>query len=117
VIILIVDNIYFLLQQVAYVGCQMTSGSDRTHQACVEAFGVSYEEILQCVESDFATNQQLGYEQITTPVLTETNWVPTIVYNGKITEFSHTGNAPALKEVLCSLIHNTNPVCRTVKEF
>lgn len=95
----------------------MTAGADRTHQTCVEAFGVSWDEILQCVASDFATRQQLEYEQITTPVLAQTNWVPTIAYNGKITELSHTGNAPPLKEVLCGLIYNTNPACKTVKRF
>lgn len=52
-------------QQVEYVSCQMTPHADRSHRSCVEAFGVDWNEILQCVESDFATQQQLGFEQVT----------------------------------------------------
>jgi hypothetical protein len=48
----------------SYVACQMAT-VERTHQPCVEAFGVSFNEILQCVESEFATRQQLEFEQIT----------------------------------------------------
>lgn len=95
----------------------MRFGADRTHKPCVESFGVSWEEILQCVDSDFSTTQQLGYERSTTPVITQTNWVPTVVYNGKLNEYSHTGKAPAIKEVLCNLIQNTNSACKTLREF
>lgn len=95
----------------------MTFGSDASHQPCVEQFGVPWAEILACTDSDFATNQQLTYEKHTKPVVDNTNWVPTIVYNGEITDFSNTGKAPALKEVLCSLIYNTNPACKTAKVF
>ena len=42
----------------------MQAGADRSHRTCVEAFGVSWNEIVQCVESDFATNQQLEYEKM-----------------------------------------------------
>lgn len=42
-----------------------TNVKDRTHQQCVEAFGVDWNEILQCVGSEFASRQQLAYEQIT----------------------------------------------------
>lgn len=111
---MIFDSIF---QQLSYVACQMRFGADRTHKPCVESFGASWEEILQCVESDFSTNQQLEYERSTTPVLAQTSWVPTVVYNGKITEFSHTDNAPPLKDVLCNLIHNTNSACKTLQEF
>lgn len=52
-------------QQVEYVSCQMTPHADRSHRSCVEAFAVDWNEILQCVESDFATQQQLGFEQVT----------------------------------------------------
>lgn len=93
----------------------MATGADRSHKTCVEAFGVSWDEILQCVESEFATRQQLDFEKHTTPVITQTNWVPTIVYDGKINELSHTGNAPPLKDVLCGLIYNTNPACKEAK--
>lgn len=58
-------SFFLCYQQVDYVSCQMVTGADRTHQACVEAFGVSWNEILQCVESEFATSQQLEYERIT----------------------------------------------------
>jgi hypothetical protein len=54
----------FFLQQMNYVACQMAA-LERSHQPCVEAFGVSFNDILQCVESEFATRQQLEYEQIT----------------------------------------------------
>lgn len=97
--------------QVAYVSCQMQTGADRTHQACVEAFGVNWNEILQCVESSFAVKQQLGFERITNPVLQSTNWVPTVIYNGQLTDYSHTGNSPPLKDIICSLISNNNPSC------
>ncbi|KAG5681786.1 hypothetical protein PVAND_011194 [Polypedilum vanderplanki] len=97
--------------QVSYVACQMQFGADRTHQACVEAFGVSWNEILQCVGGEFATKQQLGFERVTTPVLRTTNWVPSIVYNNQITDYTHSGNSPPLKDVICSLISNTNSAC------
>ncbi|KAL7035430.1 hypothetical protein ACKWTF_008363 [Chironomus riparius] len=98
--------------QVSYVTCQMQVGADRTHKACVEAFGVSWDEILQCVQSDFATKQQLGFERISGPVLQNTRWVPTIAYNGQITEYSHSGNSPPLKDVLCYYCSNSNPACQ-----
>lgn len=110
--------------------------ADRTHQTCVESFGVSWNEILACVQSDFATNQQLGYEQVTcecftfrlernfefllhilAPVIAETNWVPTIAYNGAIDELSHSGRAPPLKEILCDKIYNTNPACALKRRY
>jgi hypothetical protein len=94
----------------------MTVGTDKTHQTCVEAFGVPWNEILECAASEFATNQQLSYEQITASVLAQTNWVPTVAYNGKISPLSHTGNAPPLKEVLCGMIYNTNPACKVAKK-
>lgn len=113
----------------------MRADADRSHRACVEAFGVSWDEIEQCTGSDFATNQQLDYEKITgelslsanlkcfikshlsilAPVIAQFNWVPTIVYNGQISEISHTGRAPPLKEILCDFIHNTNPACAARK--
>lgn len=115
----------------------MQSGADRTHKACVDLFGVDWNEILTCVQSDFATNQQLGYEQVTceyfyflskafsyyfvlhfaAPVIAATNWVPTIAYNREITELSHSGNAPPLKEILCDKIYNTNPACALKRRF
>lgn len=98
--------------QVSYVACQMQFGSDRSHQTCVEAFGVSWQEILQCVQSDFGTKHQLGYERITGPVLQQTSWVPTVVYNGQLTDYSHTGNSPPLKDILCQLCSNSNPACQ-----
>lgn len=45
------------------------------------------------------------------------NWVPTVAYNGKVTELSHTGRAPPLKEILCDLIYNTNPACKTKRRL
>ncbi|CRK98817.1 CLUMA_CG012046, isoform A [Clunio marinus] len=102
--------------QFAYLSCQMVIGADRTHQTCVEQFGFDWNEIVQCTQSEFATRQQLGYEQITTPVLQQTNWVPTIAYNGRIDENSIGGRAPPLKELLCDLIYNTNPACK-VKRY
>jgi hypothetical protein len=105
-------SVFHNFQQVEYVSCQMVAGADRSHRACVEAFGVPWNEILQCVQSEFATSQQLEFEQSTAPALALTNWVPTIAYNGKVTEISHTGNAPPLKNILCDLIYNTNLACR-----
>jgi hypothetical protein len=64
------------------------------------------------VEADF-----LLLSHFVVPVLEHTDWVPTIAYNGKIEEFSHTGRAPPLKEILCELIHNTNPACALKRRF
>jgi hypothetical protein len=97
--------------QVGYVACQMQFGADRDHRGCVEDFGVSYDEILQCVGGEFATKRQLAFERITLPVLQYTNWVPSVVYNNQFSEYSHTGNSPPLKDVICSLISNSNPSC------
>lgn len=97
--------------QMAYVGCQMQFGADRSHRTCVEGFGVAWSEIMQCVESGFATQRQLDFERHSSPVLKVTKWVPTIVYNGQLTENSHTGKAAPLKNVLCGLIANNNQAC------
>lgn len=93
----------------------MAAGSDRTHRVCVEQFGFNFDEIAECAQSDFAVRQQLQFERLTTPVLQTTNWVPTVLYDGKITDYSHTGRSPALKDVLCELLHDTNPACKTNK--
>lgn len=42
----------------------MSADADRSHRTCVEALGFSWDEIAQCAQSDFATNQQLEYEKI-----------------------------------------------------
>lgn len=39
------------------------------------------------------------------------DWVPTVVYNGKVNAQSHTGTAPPLREIICNLINNANPGC------
>lgn len=98
--------------QLAYVACQMQFGADRSHRACVEAFGVAWEEILQCVNDDFATKQQLAFERVSGPVLQVTRWVPTVAYNEQITVYSHTGNSPPLKDILCSYCSNSHPMCQ-----
>lgn len=117
----------------------MQFGADRTHQACVESFGADWNEILACVQSDFATNQQLGYEQVTcecfsfyskhvvwflflyilfiAPVIADTNWVPTIAYNSEINALSHSRDAGPLKDILCGKIHNTNPACALKRRY
>lgn len=91
----------------------MQFNSDRDHRSCVEAFGVPYSEILQCVNSQQAINQQLEYEKITIPVLQNTNWVPSVLYNGQLTQYSSAGRSgvPQLIEILCQLCDNNNPVC------
>jgi len=103
--------------QLAYVACQMNHEADSGHRPCVEQFGFSFDDISECVASDFATQQQLGYEQITLPILNATNWVPSVTYNGKLTENSHIGQALPLLDVLCGLISNTNPACRAKRFF
>jgi hypothetical protein len=91
----------------------MQIGADRDHRSCVEAFGVSYNDILQCVASQQATEQQLAYEVITMPVLQNTNWVPSVLYNGQLTEYTSAGRqgVPQLITILCELCQNSNPVC------
>lgn len=87
---------------------------DKSHRACVEAFGVSYNEILQCAASEEATQQQLYFESLTTtPVLQYTNWVPSVTFNGAVTEYSAMGRqgVPRLLDVLCQLCDNNNPAC------
>lgn len=103
--------------QVAYVTCQMqftADGINADHQRCVEAFGVNYNDILQCAASQQATEQQLGYEKITLPVLQNTNWVPSVLYNGQITEYTSAGRAgvPLLLDILCQLCSNNNAACQ-----
>ena len=100
----------------AYVACQMASVS-ADHQPCVESFGISWNDITQCVASDFATRQQLGYEQVTLPVLEVTDWVPSIAYNGRITELSRADRDYQLKEIICNFIYNTNPACQQQSFF
>lgn len=102
--------------QVAYVACQMQFVDGKInadHQHCVEAFGVNYNEILQCVQSQQATQQQINYEAITKPVLEYTNWVPSVLYNGQITEYTSAGRTgvPQLIDILCQLCSNNNPAC------
>lgn len=90
----------------------MQIGGDRTHQTCVENFGFSWEDILKCVESDFATKQQLAFERVTSPILSITSWVPSVIYNGEMSDYTHTGRSPKLlKEVLCELSSNSKSIC------
>lgn len=49
------------------------------------------------------------------PVLQVFNWVPTVAYNGIISNISHTGRAEPLQEILCNFIRNTNPACAPTK--
>lgn len=97
-----------------YLVCQMKKGADRSHRACVESFGFVYDSMLECAESEWAYMQQLNFEQLTTPALVKTNWVPTVLYDGKVTKDSHTGKSPMLKNVLCEFkfIYNMTPSCR-----
>lgn len=97
--------------QIAYAACQMKIGADRTHKTCVEAFGVSWQDILQCVGSDFATRQQLEFERVSGPVLAATRWVPSVIYNGQISQYTHTGRSPPLKNILCELSSNSKEIC------
>jgi hypothetical protein len=98
--------------QVAYAGCQMQFDADRTHRTCVEAFGVSWNEILNCAGSDFANNQQLEFERITKPVLSQTNWVPSVIFNGQLNEYTrYSSSTPPLKDIICAFISNSNPAC------
>lgn len=97
-------------EKMNYVACQMKIGSDVTHRECVEALGWSYDEIVECAESDFALRQQLGYEIITNQHLIVTNWVPTVIYNGELDDMSITRDAPPLKTILCTLI-DTHQSC------
>jgi hypothetical protein len=90
----------------------MKKGSDRNHRFCVENFGFNYDEIKACAQSDFAVQQQLEFEKFTSSVLFETNWVPTVLYNGKITKYSHTGTSPALSDVFCEFFF-AMPVCKS----
>lgn len=97
--------------RVDYVACQMQFGADRAHRKCVEAFGVSYDEIAQCARSEYGANLLQGFEGVTGQVLQHTNWVPSIIYNQQISELSHTGNAPPLKDIICSFISNSHTAC------
>lgn len=45
------------------------------------------------------------------PVIRAFNWVPTVAYNGKIIENSHTARAPPLRQVICDYINNANAAC------
>lgn len=88
----------------------MKSGADRTHRTCVEAFGFEFNSILECAENSYTYMQQMDFERLTTPMLKETNWVPTILYNRRLTKDSHTGQSPNLKNNLCELF-GTHPLC------
>lgn len=48
-----------------YVACQMRSGSDPTHQACVEETGMLFYHVEECAAGDFAIKQMLTFEQMT----------------------------------------------------
>lgn len=43
----------------------MSFTADAGHQPCVEAAGLVWNDILACESSDFAVQQQLSFEQIT----------------------------------------------------
>lgn len=93
----------------------MRSGADRTHRQCVESFGFSYNDILACAENEETYGQQMRFEQLTTPALTVTGWVPSVLYNGRLTANSHTGRSPNLRNTLCESNLNTNSVCEVTK--
>jgi hypothetical protein len=83
----------------------------RDPEICVELFGVSYDEILKCVESDEATEQQLYFDTLTTPVLSIRYGVPTITLNGKIPDYA---SGKSLLDFLCELVDN--PECNKINQ-
>lgn len=93
---------------------QFPDPDNRTYKdprICVEQFGKSYDnDILKCVEGDEATQQQLHFETLTTPVLTIRYGVPTITINGEINYDSR-----SLKEVLCDKLEFKNEACNKIE--
>lgn len=60
--------------QVNYVSCQMRPAAARDHQQCVVEAGLSWEEIYECSQSDFATQQQQHFEQVSSPIIVSVNY-------------------------------------------
>ncbi|CAO1408492.1 unnamed protein product [Diamesa tonsa] len=99
--------------QVNYVACQMRPGAPRDHQQCVVEAGFAWEEIYECTQSDFATQQQQHFEQVSSPIIATTNWVPSIIYNDQFkAELANTSKSPPFKTIICDTIYNTNPACK-----
>lgn len=127
--------------QVNYVSCQMRPGAARDHQQCVVEAGLAWEEIYACTQSDFATQQQQHFEQVSSPIIVSikyltkssvlkficyffihfkatTNWVPSIIYNDQFkAELANTSKSPPFKTIICDTIYNTNPACKVPAPF
>lgn len=83
----------------------------RDPKICVKQFGFSWNEILDCVNSDAATQQQLHFEELTMPVLSIRYGVPTITLNGKIPDYA---SGKSLLEFLCEIVDN--PKCNEINQ-
>lgn len=60
--------------QVSYVSCQMRFDAARDHQQCVIDAGLAWEEIYECTQSVFATQQQQHFEQVSSPIIVSTKY-------------------------------------------
>lgn len=104
--------------QVNYVACQMKSyNNDRGHQNCVRAIGLDWNEIYNCAVGPEGTHYALHYEKLTTQVVhSVTKWVPSIVYNHRITE-NCCSKAQDFQSIICGYIYNANPVCNAPNSY
>lgn len=93
----------------------MRGTADTTHRECVEEFDLSYDDMLECAESAATDAQMLRFEQLTTPVMRITDFVPTILYNGRLTSNSHPVLSPNLRANICGPIRNANPACNVTQ--
>lgn len=100
-------------QQVAYTGCQMVFGPDRTGQVCVEAAGLNWEQVQGCHGSDEGLNLQLAAEDEQKRILPGgyPSFVPTIVANDQYSQTLQNALLREFKNTVCQLIAFAAPGC------
>ncbi|XP_031634103.1 GILT-like protein 1 [Contarinia nasturtii] len=108
-------------QQVEFVTCQMSYGSDGS-DACSTQAGLPYDDVVSCYSSDLGTELQLEAERKTKQLAAPREllaFVPTIIYNHKYDHEKQERSLFEFRNVLCreiKLISNDLPsICAHIQ--
>jgi len=94
--------------QVDFVSCFMTDVNSRGNgQTCVEAAGVSWEEVTACYESEEGKQLQLAAEEETKKY--SPSFVPTIVYNDVFDQNAQDESIANFQQYVCSRLQESFP--------
>ncbi|CRK98818.1 CLUMA_CG012048, isoform A [Clunio marinus] len=67
-------------KQTSFVICAMDF--QKNARNCAQNMGLDMNKIDDCTKSQYGTNLQIQAERFSSPIISKSNFVPTIVYNG-----------------------------------